>query len=476
MNSVMDTNDDPFGGRPFRHPTLVELQEFAQGEDSADAAAVEAHVDGCLLCRIHVNRLAIGGLEAANPAFIYALTAESPRIPSSVLDPLRATDSVAPTDSFQVGQLWRARDRSESASGAIAVLVWVRKVFETTAAVLPVFLDTDLADNETLIIPSENSPLQSELALFTNIDAEIHLSNLATLIGSLDLQDDVATLRAASRSGTQPPAHLATGPAIMRSDDQRLEFRQIISELLDSLYIDTNNESPDYLDVHELMTQIHEQSFFHSGLRVDRLPFGDMTYLDELHALHPVAAVHHFATCAIVVAVSGPDSYAQLMSPQLPRACAAVLSQFPEGDSVAVCAAGWDWPSVLLTPAQMDSAIEVPSGLIHDASASSAPLDLSTLLIKHFEGASDRWDDASTVQFDDLSSTLRNIEAMSTSIVRSAIENIRLSGNRATIAAKKEGYLRLGADTAEGISGLIRGVLAGEDPAGAVDDLLGGQP
>lgn len=476
LNDVMVTKDGPFGDGPLWHPTVVQLQAFARGEGAADAAGIDSHIAGCLICRIHVGRIEIGDREAADPAFISALSAGSPRIPSGVLDALRATESHADTGSIRVGQLWRARNRSDSAPGAVAVLVWVRKVFEATAAVLPVFLDTDLADSETLIIPSESTPLQVELALYTNVDAEIHLSNLTTLIATLDIQTEVAALRSASRSGAQPPAHLITGVPINRSDDQRLEFRHIISELLDSLYIDSYTEPADDMDVHELLAQIHELSFFHFGLRVDPLPFDDMTYLDEQHTLHPVAAVHHLATCVVVTAVSGPDSYVQLMNPRLPKACAAVQSRFPEGDSVAVCAASSDWPSVLLTPAHMDSAIEVPSGLFHDATASGAPLDLNTLLLKHFEGVSDRWDDASTVRFDDVSGSLRNVEAMSASIVLAAIEETLQSGNRATIIAKKEGYSRLSASTADDISGLIRGVLAGVDPAEAVDDLLGDRP
>jgi hypothetical protein len=476
LNDVMDTHDGPFGTSPLWHPTAVQLEAFARGEDAADASGIDPHIAGCLICRIHVGRLEVEGREAADPAFISALSAGSPRIPSGVLDALRATESHADTGSVRAGQLWRARNRSDNARGAVAVLVWVRKVFETTAAILPVFLDTDLADSETLIIPSEGTPLQVELALFTNVDAEIQLSNLTTLIATLDIQDEVAALRFASRSGAQPPAHLMTGVPISRSDDQRLEFRHVVSELLASLYIDSYTETADDMDVHELLAQIHELSFFHLGLRVDPLRFDDMIYLDERHTLHPVAAVHHLATCVVVTAVSGPDSYAQLMNPRLPNACAAVQSRFPEGDSVAVCATGSDWPTVLLTSPHMDSAIEVPSGLVYDATFSGVPLDLNTLLLKHFEGLSDRWGDASTVRFDDVSGSLRNVEAMSASIVHDAIEATLATGNRASILAKKEGYSRLSATTADDISALIRGVLAGEDPAEAVNDLLGGRP
>ena len=114
--------------------------------------------------------------------------------------------------------------------------------------------------------------------------------------------------------------------------------------------------------------------------------------------------------------------------------------------------------------------------MVRDSTSSGAPLDLNTLLLKHFEGVSDRWDDASTVRFDDASGSLRNVEAMSAAIVVAAVEETLQSGNRASIIAKKDGYSRLGASTADGIAGLIRGVLAGKDPAEAVDDLLGDRP
>ena len=476
LNNVMITNESPPGDDPARHPTEAQLQAFALDEAHSQTATISEHIAGCLICRVHVGRLKIDNREAAEPSFLVSLSEGSPRISDGVLDLLRAPEVIADGGGIQTGQLWRARDRGSDASGSFAVLVWIRKVFATTAAVLPVFLDTNLADSDALIIPADSTPLNEELVLFSNVDAEIHLSNLVTLIATLDIEADVRTLRMASRNGVDPPAHLNVGLPIVRNDDQRFEFRHIISELLDSLYLEAYTEPDDDLDIHELLSHIRELSFFNTGLRVETLPFDDMLFLDDLRTLHPVAAVHHMSTCVVVTVINGPDAVTHLMSPFIPTACAAMQSRFIEADSVAVCADGPDWPTVLLASVDMDSAIEVPSGAVHTASVYGKPLELSVALLKNFEGASDRWDDASTVRFDNVAGSLRNAHAISASTAVTAVEDIRQTGSRATIAAKKEGYLRLSTDTAQNISGLIRDVLAGGDPTEALDHLLGERP
>lgn len=472
MNHVMSFGNDPSRDRLAAHPTDVQLQNYAHGESLHPDSEVNAHLTQCLICRIHVGRLSVESRGSADPGFVAALTSESPQIDSAFLDALRASPAAAGSPDIRVGQLWRA---ARSASGSVALLVWIRKVFDSTVAVLPAALDVELADVETLIVSADQSPLNLPLAVFSNIDAEIDIANLATLISDLDIEDDINILRIASRDGLAPPSHVTIGPPIVREDDQRIEYRQILSELVESLYTENPPADDDEIDPHDLFAILEDLSILHPGLRVQSLPFDEVVYLNERHTLHPVAAVHHLATCVVVTVIDGPHAVGQLTNPALPVVCGEILSRFIEADSIAVCAPDTDWQTVLLAPMDMQPAIEVPAGHQQPASVYGRPLDLNTMLLKHFEGAQDRWSDTSSVHFGELSAGLRNVEATSSAIAESAVSEIRQKGKRATIPAKKEGYSRLSADAAFRISALINEVLAGEDELTVLDDFLDGQ-
>jgi hypothetical protein len=454
------------------HPTEVELLAFTHGDSPSDTAIVEAHLAACLLCRVQAGRLRIEEREAVSPSFLAALRDDAPRIDSSILETLQAAEVRVGEATIEVGQLWRARDRHSGRSGGTAVLVWIRKVFESTAAVLPVVLDIELADQETLLLHQDTTVLGCELAVLTNVDAEIDVSSLGTLIATLDIADDVNALRSASSSGANPPDHVRTGPAIVRTDDQRIEYRQIVGDLLNALFVDDVSDVDDGLEVHDLISELRELSFFHHGLRTETLPFDEVTYLDAHRTLHPVAAVHHLNACVVVALLTGTDAVAQLNGPRLPGFGALMQARFIESDTVAICAKEIGWPTVLLTPAQMSNAIEVPSGMVHDATAASGTLDLTTALLKYFEGATDTWDDATPVRFDDFERSLTDIKTLSTNVALAAVEDVLREGRRAVLEPKKAGYARLNPTTASEIGELISGVLAGADPDEALDALL----
>jgi len=474
MNYVMSFGNDPSSERLAAHPTDVQLQNYARArrESVHFDSEVDAHLMQCLICRIHVGRLSVEGRDSADPAFLAALTSESPQIDSALRDALSASPTAIGSTEVRVGQLWRA---ARSATGSVAVLVWIRKVFDSTVAVLPAALDVELADAETLIVSADQSPLNLPLAVFSNIDAEIDIASLTTLISDLDIADDINALRVASRDGVPPPSHVTTGLPVAREDDQRIEYRQILSELVDSLYTENQPAVDDEIDPHDLFAILEDLSIMQPGLRVHSLPFDDVVYVDARHMLHPVAAVHHLATCVVVTAVDGPNAMGALTNPALPGACGEILSRFLEADSIAVCAPDSDWQTVLLAPMDMQPAIEVPAGHQQPASVYGRPLDLNTMLLKHFDGTQDRWSDTSSVHFHELSAGLRNVEATSPAIAESAVSETRQKGKRATIPAKKEGYSRLSDDAASRISDLINEVLAGEDGLTVLDDFLDGQ-
>lgn len=474
MKHVMSYENDPWDESSAAHPSDVQLQNFvrARGEGAQPQSGLRAHLTQCLICRVHMGRLSIEDRESVDPSFLASLTSESPQIDSAVLDALNAPPTTTQPAAAQVGQLWRA---ARSTSGSTALLVWIRKVFETTVAVLPATLDIELADTETLLVSAEDSPLNLELAVFSNIDTEIDITNLVTFIAELDIEADIRALRIASRDGAAVPKHLITGMPIMREDDQRIEYRHIVSELADSLYTESNAAVDDGIDPGDIFEILDDLSLMHPGLRVHPLPFDEVTIVNERNTLHPVAAVHHLATCVVVTALDGPNAFTELMNPALSVACSGILARFIEADSIAVCAPYADWETVLLAPMEMQPAIEVPTGHREPASVYGRPLDLNTMLLKHFEGAHDQWSDTSSVHFDEVSNALSKVAETSSIIAQSSVAEIRQKGQRATIPAKKDGYSLLSPDTATRISALISEVLAGGDSATLIDEFLDGQ-
>jgi hypothetical protein len=125
----------------------------------------------------------------------------------------------------QPGEIWRiGRDE--------ALLAWVRRVFDDGMAdVIPVVLDVEQADEETVLIPAHATPIATELAamvaLRTHVDSGVFLNRIC----ALDIQRDVTEVMAAAREGRHPSS-VPVGPPIHDDADQRIQYRQAIRLLL----------------------------------------------------------------------------------------------------------------------------------------------------------------------------------------------------------------------------------------------------
>ncbi len=461
-------SEDPSG--PDWHPTATALAAAGR------TPRVEAHLASCLRCRAHALRLAAEGRQRVTKAAVASLLPDSPVLPEAIFDAARDTtphDRPKPAE----GELWRARNRDDARPGAMAVLVWVRRMFDTTAAVLPVVLDVEMADDESLLLEADDSPLGVRAAVLTGVDTEILAENLTTRIGPLPIAEGVAAVRQAARGKAVLPEHVRTGPPIVRDDDQKLEFRQAVGETVAALGPVLSDEPDEPQDDHDplaLMDALRDLAYYEPGLRVEPVIQGRTLFVDARHAARPLAAVHHLSTCVIVAVLSGDDPAAALTGPDVAGACLSLLAAHPEADSAAVCADERDWPAVLLGPADTVQAIGVPSGDPVRAGAPAPPLDLVTALRKHFDGARDRWDDAAPVRFDDTAAALGHARAIGAERSRGAVAEIRKEGTRAVIPSKRAGYAAVGDRAVDAVKALIDAVLAGEDPAAAVDGLIGG--
>jgi hypothetical protein len=203
------------------HPGALRLAA-ARGV-KADAA-VRAHLEECVACRVRAARLwhaaAPGepGCEAVSR--ILAASAPGPALPGGAAGP-RSAGPPRP------GELWRA-GRGE------ALLVWVRRVLPGAVDVLPVVLDVELADQESLLLPAGSTPLGVPLAVLAGVRAHVGPSALLRRVGFAAIAGQVREVMAAAMEG-RPPACVEAGPPVTTAADQRIEYRQVIADLLADL-------------------------------------------------------------------------------------------------------------------------------------------------------------------------------------------------------------------------------------------------
>ena len=159
------------------HPTASALAAAATGEQDDDVVA--AHVEACTACRTLVERLG-GGLPAL-PALPKIDPPAGPAIPAAVLAAVAGADR--PSDGPQPGELWRVR----GPDGGPATLVLVRSAGPIESAVVPVSFDTDLAEDPTVVVPEEDSPLGMALAVHVSFEENVENSALLDRLGAMDV-------------------------------------------------------------------------------------------------------------------------------------------------------------------------------------------------------------------------------------------------------------------------------------------------
>ena len=210
----------------MRHPTESALLSFARGQvEGPGAAAVAAHLDSCLACRIWETRLRHAGVAEADGSATARLTAAAPAIPEDLRSALAApTGAAVPA----AGEIWRVGTDE-------ALLVWVRRLVDESATVIPVTLDVELAEEYTLIVPAAESSLGLDLALITTVEGQVDVRAFRQRVAALPVGDQITQLLSARGGGLPSPPGLLTGSPVSRGGDQRLEYQQFLAGLLAGL-------------------------------------------------------------------------------------------------------------------------------------------------------------------------------------------------------------------------------------------------
>lgn len=201
-----------------RHPVDSELAAFAEGAVT-ESVYISEHVATCRSCAEIVSRLS-ANLEGP-PSFTAPPGIDA--VPSSALRRLAEAANPQPAP----GQLWRA----EARPGEI-LLVWIRRLrSDGRLAVVPVTFDPDYADEYSLVLDAEQSPLGIDLVFHTTVESTIDQRALTNSLGAIEVATEIEAVRTARGGGTRV-AGLHVGSPIASMADERVQYRQQLADTL----------------------------------------------------------------------------------------------------------------------------------------------------------------------------------------------------------------------------------------------------
>lgn len=317
------------------HPLDTDLLDFVEGvADRAVASNIEAHLAGCVVCRIKRQRLS-----GAPPMdFVDPTTVVSP-----TFERLTTEDEVP--ENAKPGQLWLT-------TGEEPALVLVRSVRQSGdgVVVVPVALDLEVADDAVRVLDGSASPLPVPIAIWDTLVVSLPVTALAERVatrGDVDVSDVGATGPGVSR-----------GTALEGPADPRHEVRQYLLDRLTALetYDDEDpTDSADELSPTRRFETVKNEFEW-------RRPWCDVQRLGPL-PVHPDIAESWVGICRIVdftthVAVVQTNSR---LSTARDFDQAQALFVRLNVSALAVCTASTDVADIY-DPPSLFGAIELPEG------------------------------------------------------------------------------------------------------------------
>lgn len=427
------------------HPTVTELLDLVM--DDRDVRTLEPHLEDCLACHIRLSRLRDEhGYEPPDDEVISRLLSASRSLGVAT----RKAAAASQTDAApRGGELWRAgRDH--------AIMVWVRKeVSPTILDVVPVVLDTELADEQSLLVDSEESPLGVDLAVMTSLRTHIHRSAFLSPVGHVSISGDVENLI----SGRSAVAH-SVGAPILSGHDQRIEYRQALGDLLSDLSPVIWQEATQPIQL-GLTAQDSASSFdqWNTELEViaadlmERVKGAALRPVRPLEASSPSGRFRSLAKATYldttVLIVAADDTAGRPVARDLAQGAEPLLDV--DIDAVAVCRPASAWEATLITRADMRPAHRASGGDLDWPRVTLEGMDLLDTLHKHFERAAVAWD---VVEQADRTLVGPDIEEVASSHAREALNQVRLSGGRAR-PPKKEVWLNLSDAIVDQVSRMV---------------------
>jgi hypothetical protein len=452
------------------HPLLRELRDALLG--IGDVAWVRAHLAECLACRVRMARIAqADALESPTPNVVQRIVDASTVVPGATDIPI-GRDEREP----EPGELWRiGRDE--------ALLAWVRKNFYDGAVdIVPVVLDIELSDEQTLIVEADLSPLPVELGAMVALRTHVHRDAFINRLGTLDIAAEIEDVITATRKGRDTAAPV--GPPIELDDDDRIEYRQALRDLLDELSPSNwpaetasadgaatgASSQPQFPgpNLTELQTQIQYRI---RAAQCIALP-SDQFDLEHGRSLRPLFKVAYLNTAVVVTAVEALGD-ALVDEPALVRACQRAMESSPDADAVCVAEPQEEWVCVLYSCASMREALELPRGKLVGPAPILTGYGVVDTLSKHLEGAAPAWEVTDSAPRGFGSIDMTEIAARH---AQTSIAGIQALGRRAHQQPKKATWSTLSPELEERVSRFITSVIDSVPVADALTELTRENP
>lgn len=424
------------------HPSSSELLAALHGPDRA--ASTLEHLDECLACRVRLSRIrGTSGPATASADSLQRIMEVSTPLPEVLADVVLGGQDGEP----QPNEVWRV-GRSE------ALLVWVRRVFEDGVAdVIPLVLDVELADQESVVVGANATPLAAETVALVALRTHVHTGAFLNRVGILDIGKHVTEVMTAVREGRRASG-VQVGPPIDDDDDQRLEYRQalrdLLGELSPSVWLGTEddleagperrvsqptaNRSLDEIDV--VKTDLGERL---PGVHCRDVEQHFVTVDEAVHATS-VLKVLYLDTAVLVATLHGTSltSFPQIEA--VAAACQKMTLIESDADAVAVAIPEDNWQTLLFATAHMRGAVELPSGAHTGPTTTLEGYGLVDTLCKHFEGAVTAWEVTERTSNRIRTPDLHEVAVRHAS---TSIGQITAEGKRARQAAKRTAWASL---------------------------------
>lgn len=445
------------------HPTSGELGIAAR--DPERAAAILDHIHDCVACRVRLARISrdLGFEPPDNDSLQRVLAASSP-LPDGLGELIRAERDGDP----QPGEVWRV-GRDE------ALLVWTRRVFDDGIAdVVPLVLDVDLADEESVLVRADATPLATELAAMVALRTHIDLGAFINRIGDLDLRKEVNEVMTAVREGRRPSG-VPVGPPIEDDGDRRIEYRQALrdffSELTPDAWAEVKSAEVQLAGERQGADRSPDSLAGITERLIERVDGVNCRAVDEhLSTLNDGASARAVlkvscldATVLVVTIEGGPCETGEIVA-----ACEKMVQYENDVEAVAVTIPGMDWQTSLFTRSSLRQAIVLPRGADVGPQAVFEGHHLVDTLAKHFEGATTAWDVTEQIVDRNDGWDLRRVVSVH---AEAAIEAVRQQGRRAHQAAKKTAWQEVPADLAEQVARFVGAVVNNRSVDEALDEL-----
>ncbi|MEV4323103.1 hypothetical protein AB0J37_12805 [Microbispora rosea] len=437
------------------HPSSSELLAAQHEPDRAAASTLE-HLEECLACRVRQARIRrASGPDPSSFNSLQRIVEAATPLPEALATLVAQGKSGQP----QPNEVWRI-GRSE------ALLVWVRQTFDDGVAdVIPLVLDVDLADQDSVVISADATPLASETVAMVSLRTHVHIGAFLNRIATLDIGNDVKEVMTAMREGRRP-SKVRVGPPIDDDDDQRLEYRQAMRDLLaelspsawpetqDDPELDTRqstgerttNNPPDEID--QIKMDLRERL---RGVRIldvqsHTVPVDSHTQATSLFK------VEYLDTAVLVASLHGGRLTEFPETRDVAAACRQLVLIEMDADAVAAAIQDEDWLTVLFTTAHMRCAVELPDGANTGPTATLANLGLVDTLCKHLEGVIAAWEVTERPSRRIGRTDLQQIAAKHAS---ESIQRIADEGKRARQAAKQAAWRSLPGELEERVTKFV---------------------